>query len=365
MLIDPNEIKPSCWVGEVYFGRGSFLKLKNLIELRKNNNPGRAVFFVDHFFEKNQILDLPLTSEDECYFVNTDIEPKTDGIDHFVDLLINSKKPNPSVIVGIGGGSTLDTAKAVSNLLTNHGKAEEYQGWDLVKQPGVFKIGIPTISGTGSEASRTCVMLNQKKRLKLGMNSKFTLFNQLILDPDLTKTVERSQYFFTGLDTYIHCIESLAGSYRNFFADTYSKIAIELSREVFLSHDMMSTENREKLMLASFLGGCAIANSYVGLIHPFSAGLSVVFSTHHCVGNCIVLNAMEDYYPNEYREFKEMVVRQGVDIPSGICKNSNKEDFKALFESTVIHEIPLFNALGDNFKEILSEEQVSLIFQKM
>ena len=62
--------------------------------------------------------------------------------------------------------STMDVAKAVSNLLTNGGVAENYQGWDLVKEPGVYKIGIPTISGTGAEATRTCVTTNERSGLK-------------------------------------------------------------------------------------------------------------------------------------------------------------------------------------------------------
>ena len=98
----------------------------------------------------------------------------------------------------------MDSAKAVSNLLTNGGMAERYQGWDLVKIPGIFKIGIPTISGTGAEATRTCVMTNSASSLKLGMNSDFTVFDHVIMDPDLTATVPRDQYFFTGMDAYIH-----------------------------------------------------------------------------------------------------------------------------------------------------------------
>ena len=71
----------------------------------------------------------------------------------------------------------MDTAKAISNLLTNPGEAADYQGWDLVKNPAVFKIGIPTISGTGSEATRTCVMTNSLTGLNL---SSLVFFRQSI-----------------------------------------------------------------------------------------------------------------------------------------------------------------------------------------
>ena len=69
----------------------------------------------------------------------------------------------------------------------------------------------------------------------------------------------------------------------------------------------MSDNKREKLMLASYFGGLSIANSMVGLIHPFSAGLSSVFGSHHCVSNCVVMLAMDEYYPEEVEEFKKFI----------------------------------------------------------
>jgi 3-deoxy-alpha-D-manno-octulosonate 8-oxidase len=267
--------------------------------------------------------------------------------------------------VGIGGGITMDVAKAVANLLTNGGRAEDYQGWDLVKVPGIFKVAVPTISGTGAESTRTCVMTNPVNGLKLGMNSDFTVYDQIILDPDLTRTVPGNQYFYTGMDAYIHCMESLSGSYRNAIGDAYSDQTIRLCRDVFLGKDMMSEDNRAKLMVASYLGGCAIATSYVGVVHPFSAGLSVVLGIHHCVANCIVMRAMEEFYPEGYREFWQMVKCQGVKIPEGICRDLADEQYERLYASTVIHEKPLINALGENYKDILTPSKVQEIFRNM
>ena len=81
--------------------------------------------------------------------------------------------------------------------------------------------------------------------------------------------------------------QSLSGTFRNAIGDAYSEQTLKLCREVFLSDDMQKTENREKLMVASYLGGCAIATSYVGIIHPFSAALSVVLE--HLIAKQIVL----------------------------------------------------------------------------
>ena len=257
---------------------GAIHYLQAFLPSPSENQDASVVFCIDHFFRNHEILkELPRKAKDCLFFIDTTNEPKTKEIDTLVQSIHNECSMAPVAVVGIGGGSTLDTAKAISNLLTNSGMASDYQGWDLVKNPGVFKIGIPTISGTGAETSRTCVMTNPANGLKLGMNSEFSVFDVLLLDPNSSATVPREQYFFTGTDTYIHCIESLRGR----------------RRQVFLEGDMMSPTNRETLMVASYLGGSAIANSFVGVVHPFWAGLSVVLGLHHGVANCIAMASLE------------------------------------------------------------------------
>ena len=349
------------------FGKNSVSQLEPLLLDLRGDESFYAVYFIDKYFEENQepLRDLVIPDLDLVNYIDTEHEPKTDDINLILRELHQAGKDAPFAVIGIGGGSTLDIAKAVSNLLTNGGKAEDYQGWDLVKKPGIYKIGIPTLSGTGAEATRTCVMTNPKNGLKLGMNSDHTVFDQLILDPNLTATVPRDQYFFTGMDAYIHCIESLAGSYRNAIGDAFSEQTLKLCREVFKSSDMQSDQNREKLMVASYLGGCAIATSYVGVVHPFSAGLSVVLGVRHCLANFIVMSVMDEFYPEETEEFLEFVSIQKIKIPQGICKNLSQEQFDNLYKSTTIHEKPLTNALGENFKEILTKAKVVEIFKRM
>lgn len=349
------------------YGVGTLDSLDDVLQERRNNTSDYAIYFIDsYFYGNNQLVEkLCINHFDFVVYVDTTVEPTTEYINSIRDDLAKQNKDKPVAIVGIGGGATLDTTKAISNLLNNPGYAEDYQGWDLVKSPGVYKIAIPTISGTGAEATRTCVMTNKKTGLKLGMNSDYTVFDQIILDPDLTKTVPRNQYFYTGMDAYVHCIESISGAYRNAVGDAFSDQTIKLCREIFFSEDMMDEDNRAKLMVASYLGGCAIATSYVGVVHPFSAGLSVVLGLHHCVANCITMRAMDQFYPDECQEFWQMVERQGVEIPKGVCKNLTNEQYDQLYASTVIHEKPLTNALGEGFKDILTRENVKEIFQRM
>lgn len=350
------------------FGPGSRNALSSLVDARRDSNGrNRAVYLVDRFFEGNPdfVASLGVKTEDIVRYVDVAEEPTTEAVDALVDDLRAAGVEEPAVIVGIGGGTTLDTAKAVANLFTNPGRAENYQGWDLVKSPGVYKIGVPTISGTGAESSRTCVMTNHRTGLKLGMNSDYTIYDQLVLDPDLTATVDRNQFFYTGMDAYIHCVESLAGRYRNPIGDSFSRSVLELCRRVFLGGDMMSQAGRENLMVASYLGGCALATSFVGLVHPLSAGLSVVLGLHHGVANCITLNALEEFYPEAHAEFRAMVKEQNVSIPERVCEALPDEQVNAMCDAASLHEKPLTNALGPDYKKVLTRERMLGLYRRM
>lgn len=350
-------------VGQYVFGAGSLDRLENVLAGRPADGP--VAYFVDHYFRAHDLLGrLPVGNQDRMIFVDTTDEPTTDAIDALTAEAADGGDV-PTAVVAIGGGSTLDTGKAVSNLLANGGRAADYQGWDLVPGPGVFKIGVPTLSGTGAEATRTCVMMNRENHLKLGMNSPHTVFDRLVLDPDLMTTAPRRQVFFTGMDTYIHCVESLAGRFRHPIADAYSREALDLVRQVFLGGDMMAPENRERLMVASYLGGSAIGNSFVGVVHPVSAGLSMVVGTHHCEANCIVMNVMDDFYPDESAEFRRMAETQGIDLPAGLCADLTADQHDGLYAASIVHEKPLANALGDGFRDVLTRDAVADIFRRM
>lgn len=351
-------------VGYVMIGRGAIDQLKDVLApLRAKGGP--AVWFFDHFFEHGDLPGrLPVAKQDQVIFVDTTEEPTTDGIDSYAAKLKEKLAGTmPCALLAFGGGATMDTCKCVGNLLTNPGQAADYQGWELVKHPAPYKIGCPTLSGTGSESSRTGVLCNEVKNLKLGMNSDFTMFDQLILDPDLSETVPRDQFFYTGIDTYMHCFESLTGSYRNVVVDALAEKAIDLSRQIFLSADMMLPENREKLMIASYLGG--MAAGFVGVVHPLSAGLSMVLHMHHGIANCYALSVLGDIYPKQHDEVLAMMKKQGISLPGGICKNLTEADYTRLYEASIIHEKPLSNALGPDYRKVLTKENVTNRFRSL
>ncbi|MCL2122994.1 MAG: iron-containing alcohol dehydrogenase family protein [Desulfovibrionaceae bacterium] len=346
------------------FGKGSLAQLGDLLFARRKAEGEGVVFFIDHFFRGRDLAaSLPVEQGDRILYVDATHEPTTDYMDVLAAQVREAASSLPSCMVALGGGSVMDACKAVANLMTNPGLAEDYQGWELVKNPPIYKIAVPTLAGTGSECSRTCVLSNVKKRLKLGMNSDYTVFDQVIMDPALTRTVPRDQFFYTGMDTYMHCFETLTGAYRNRIVDALAEKAVSMCEDIFLSDDMMSEVNLEKMMIASYLGG--MATGYVGVVHPFSAGLSVALHMHHGIANCYALTVLEDIYPEHHAQFLRMLERQKVHLPKGICKNLDAKDYDALYKGTIVHENSLSNRLGPDFKKILPKKNVIERFKRM
>jgi 3-deoxy-alpha-D-manno-octulosonate 8-oxidase len=329
-------------VDYVVYGRGSFNQVDEIIAPhRKGDFP--MIFFLDHFFEGKSLASrVPLRGKDKIVFVDVTYEPKTTQVDALAAEL-KAAFGEVSGIIGVGGGSTLDLAKAVALMMKNPGSSADYQGWDLVQQAGVYKVGIPTLSGTGAEVSRTTVLTG----------------------PELTKDAPANQRFYTGMDCYIHCIESLEGTFLNEFSKSYGEKALELCRKVFVEKNTWDDECDDQLMMASYAGGMSIAYSQVGVAHAVSYGLSYLLGTKHGIGNCIVMNHLEEYYPAGVKEFKHMVAKNNIHIPVGICANLSEEQFDAMINVSLGMKPLWENALGKDWEQIMTREKLRALYNKL
>ena len=350
-------------VPRVVFGNGSFDQLGDILLPKRKHSESPIIFLVDDVFEGTALVPrIPKIFCDQIVFISAEEEPKTTQVDALVAMIREEYQELPSGIVGIGGGTLLDLAKAVATLLTNKGSASEYQGWDLVHKKSIYHVGVPTISGTGAEVSRTTVLLGPEK--KLGINSDETTFHQVILDPELTKGVTHDQWFYTGMDCYIHCVESLNGTYLNAFSQSYGEKAMDLCKEVFLT-DLSKLESQDKLMMASWHGGMSIAYSQVGIAHAMSYGLGYLLGVKHGIGNCLVFQYLEEFYPEGVATFNKMMQRHQIELPNGICENLSETDFDKMVTVALSMEPLWENALGDNWRNLITPEKLKSIYQKI
>jgi 3-deoxy-alpha-D-manno-octulosonate 8-oxidase len=352
-------------IEKTVFGRGSFHQLDDILAPRRSENQQYFVFVVDNYFKgKDLEHNIPNRLEDLVYFISVEEhEPTTEQIDTLRDEILE-KKGVPAGVVGIGGGSIMDIAKALSLMLTNEGSSTLYQGLNLVKYPGVYHVGVPTISGTGAEVSMTAVLTGPEK--KLGLKCEWTVFNQVILDPDLIATVPKDWWFYTGMDTYIHCVESENGQFNNAYSHAFAEQAMKLCREVYLGERAGQTpENDDKLMVASLMGGLSLTYSEVGVVHALSYGLSKILGTRHCYANCLIMNHMEDYYPEGTAEFKSMVQRFDVTLPQGLSKDWDDDTLTRMAE--VSYNLPhMWNhAIGYDWKDTITIDLLKGLFKRL
>lgn len=350
-------------VPRVIFGQGSFDQLGEILLPKRRHSEAPFIFLVDDIFEGAKLANrIPLIFNDCLIFISSKEEPKTAQVDALVNRIYNEFSELPSGIVGIGGGTLLDLSKAVSIMLTNRGSSSDYQGWDLVQNPSVYHVGVPTISGTGAEVSRTTVLLGPEK--KLGINSDYTTFDQVVLDPDLIQGVSKEQWFYTGMDCFIHCIESLNGTYLNAFSQSYGEKALELCKEVFLG-DPSSSDSRDMLMMASWHGGMSIAYSQVGVAHAMSYGLSYLLGVKHGIGNCLVFQHLEEFYPEGVSLFHKMREKHGISLPKGICADLTDCDYDTMI-NVALGMHPLWeNALGTDWHNIITYDKLKSIYRKI
>jgi 3-deoxy-alpha-D-manno-octulosonate 8-oxidase len=349
-------------ISRVVYGRGCFDQLDDILAEKRLGASDCMVFVVDDVFEDAPLADrVPVRDSDVLLWANVDVEPKTSYVDQMTDLARAAAGDAPAGIVGIGGGSVMDLAKAISIMLTNPGSSAEYQGWDLIRHPAVYHVGVPTLSGTGAEVSRTAVLTGPEK--KLGLNSDHTVFDQVVLDPDLIADAPDRQRFYTGMDCYIHCVESLEGTYLNAFSEAYGSKALELCREVFLGD--RTPESDEKLMMASFFGGMSIAYSQVGVAHATSYGLSYVLGLKHGEGNCVAFNHLEEFYPEGVEEFHRMAERAGVDMPAGVTSGLSDAEMDRMMDVS-LGMGPLWeNALGPEWEVRMTRDRLRALYARM
>ncbi|MBN1800178.1 MAG: iron-containing alcohol dehydrogenase [Candidatus Lokiarchaeota archaeon] len=205
-------------------------------------------------------------------------EPTTEIVNKGKDLAIECKS---QLVIGIGGGSVMDTAKAIAGLVTNGGKVEDYlEGKEFKEEPLPF-ILIPTTSGTGSEVTNNSVIKNHATGEKKSIRGLWA--NLALLDPTLTLSLPKKFTAYSGADALVQAIEALVSKSRNFISDFFARKAIKLLGENLpkVYDEPLNIELREKMMLGSLLGAISFANGKLGAVHGFAHPIGIKHNLPH------------------------------------------------------------------------------------
>ncbi|MBI5606926.1 MAG: iron-containing alcohol dehydrogenase [Deltaproteobacteria bacterium] len=276
--------------GEIYFGCGA---INQLPDLSVRYGSGRILLVMDPFLSQTPLKDrlvedLKSKGVVSVLFDQIEPEPSPSSAEAGAGL---ARKKGCFLVIGVGGGSTLDTAKAVAMLTLNKGKVGDYVGLDRVPKPGLPTVLIPTTAGTGSEVTFTAVFTNRATKTKGGISSRFLYPDVALLDPELTLSLPPQVTAQTGMDALTHAIEAYTSNKANPMSDMAAEKAITLIGQ-FLKRAVKNgkdLEAREGMLLGSLLAGMALTNAGVGAVHAMAYPLGTLFNIPHGLANAVLL----------------------------------------------------------------------------
>lgn len=225
-----------------------------------------------------------------------------------------AKERGAEVVIAFGGGSALDAGKAIAALAGNPGDVFDYlevvgQGRPLERAP-LPVIAVPTTAGTGSEVTRNAVLASSEHGVKASLRHALMLPRLALVDPELTAGLPPAETAATGLDALTQLIEPYVSSRSNSFTDLYCRDGIEVAARMLprACKDGKDAEAREGMSFAALLGGLALANAGLGVVHGFAAPIGGEFPAPHgavcaallphgCAANIRALRAREPAHP--------------------------------------------------------------------
>ena len=260
----------------------------------------KALVISDPIMEKLGVVDKCLTLlHDKGIETYVYLGVVSEPLDTYVDEgLVMLQQGNCDVIISIGGGSCIDTAKAISIVATNGGYIGEYMKMQKVASiTPIPHIAIPTTAGTGSEATDATVITDSKNDIKMMIKQPAFMPIAAIVDPILSMTTPKPITAATGIDALSHAIEG----YLSRLAHPYSDLLALSAMELIVNNILVAYEQgdniaaRESMALGSMQAGAAFSNSSVALVHGMSRPIGALFHVPHGISNAMLLPAVLEY----------------------------------------------------------------------
>ncbi len=324
----------------------------------------KALVITDGFLHQSGLLDGLLESIRE-----TDVEYGVfDGVqpDPTFAIVAEAKQAcdGCDAVVAVGGGSVLDTAKAVAAAVANHTSAEALAGMLKVRRRPLPLIAVPTTAGTGSETTVAAIISDTATHSKKQLLDPKLVPMFAILDPELTVGLPKHTTAHTALDALTHALEAYVAGYADEETDRQARMAVRLIFKYLprVQEDPADLEGREGLLTASFFAGMAFTRTYVGYVHAFAHTIGGKFGVPHGLANAVLLpHIMRYYLPVSYHRFAELARMLHLGTPGDSDQTLATRFVKLLYQLNRQLEIP---ARFEKFPASAIEDVIDMAFRE-
>lgn len=282
-----------------------------------------------------------------AYFVFDGITGEPTNV--MIDKGIAAYKENGcDFCIGIGGGSPLDSAKAIAAMITNEGKIADYNG-KVIEKPIPPVVAIPTTAGTGSEATQFTVITDVEKDIKMLLKGGYLVPKIAIVDPAYTYSAPKSITAATGMDALTHAIEAYTSRKALPVTDTLAVSAVKRIMKYLPAayKDGSDEKARYEMSVASYEAGICINNSTVTLVHGMSRPIGALFHVAHGISNAMLLTKCLAFaLDGAYEKFANLGREIGAATAEDDDKTASEKFIEALNEICKICEIPTLLEYG-------------------
>lgn len=303
-----------------HFGAGSIARVEEAVRQFK----ARKVFIIsDSGVAKAGLVEhlvdvIKEHTKRVAVFDRTEPEPTIKSIESALAALRGAG--DVDLLVSLGGGSVMDTAKCANVVAMNGGSILDYEeGKDNKKEIDRLlpHVAIPTTAGTGSESTVWAIFIDPKRRFKAGIQDPRLIADMIILDPDVTTTMPPRVTAATGMDALTHAIEAFVSAYANPFTDALSAKSVKIIADSLRTaySDGKNVEARGNMLLASYMAGIAFSNSSCGIVHTLAETIGGFYRISHGITNSLMLpNVMEFNASSRREKFSRIAELMGEDI---------------------------------------------------
>ena len=343
-----------------YHGKGAIL---NLPEEAKGRGFKKAFICSDpdliKFNVTKKVTDL-LDKEGLSYEIYSDIKanPTIQNVQNGVAAF---KKSGADYIIAIGGGSSMDTSKAIGIIITNpeFEDVRSLEGLSATKKPSVPIFAIPTTAGTAAEVTINYVITDVEKKRKFVCVDPHDIPVVAFVDPDMMSSMPKGLTASTGMDALTHAIEGYTTKGANTITDMFNLKAIELIAKSLRGAVDNTQEGREGMALGQYLTGMGFSNCGLGIVHSMAHGLGALYDTPHGVANAIILPTVMEYNKDAVGEkLRDVAKAMGV---SGTEKMSKEEYQKAAIDA--VKKLAEDVGIPKDLKNIVKLEDVDFLSQ--